>query len=262
MDSVRTPLTASSQFIQAGANISLETPGTCWYCAVDDDDDDLDEESIPGFSHPGLSQSPVADKGKSRATFISDQLAPATSSNGRPQPSPGVSGNIGSSLQGTRTTNRQMLGGVQIETRSVKSPRSGYTLKRMCAVIREVIPSMNLWLRRLYVLFCARKCLCALITANKARDLVSIYTKLVQVLYPRRSSGREVLRLAPIPIIYNCLLLSMRRDWDLWGPLLLCLLLGIMLSINVSFECKRETHIKLLTTLRLHRHRLWVSSPV
>jgi hypothetical protein len=23
------------------------------------------------------------------------------------------------------------------------------------------------------------------------------------------------------------------RDWDLWGPLLLCLLLGIMLSINV-----------------------------
>ena len=23
-------------------------------------------------------------------------------------------------------------------------------------------------------------------------------------------------------------------DWDLWGPLLLCLLLGIMLSINVG----------------------------
>ncbi len=24
------------------------------------------------------------------------------------------------------------------------------------------------------------------------------------------------------------------RDWDLWGPLILCLMLGILLSINVS----------------------------
>lgn len=31
---------------------------------------------------------------------------------------------------------------------------------------------------------------------QKARDLFSIYSKLVQVLYPRRTSGREVLRLA------------------------------------------------------------------
>jgi len=48
-----------------------------------------------------------------------------------------------------------------------------------------------------------------------ARDLRSIYSKLVQVLYPRRSQGREVL-----------------RDWDLWGPLLLCLGLSIILSID------------------------------
>lgn len=125
MDSIRTPLTASSQFIQAGANTSLETPDACSVImrAVDDDDDDLDEENIPGFSHPGFSQSPVADKGKSRATFIPDQLASATASNARPQPSPAVSGNIGTTSQGTtRTTNRQTLGGVQIETRSVKIP--------------------------------------------------------------------------------------------------------------------------------------------
>ncbi|KJA26248.1 hypothetical protein HYPSUDRAFT_36517 [Hypholoma sublateritium FD-334 SS-4] len=164
MDSIKTPLTASSQFIQA-----------------DDDDDDLDEENIPGFSHPGLSYSPSADKGKSRATFIPDQLASATTSNARPQPSPAVSGNIGTASQGTaRTANRQTLGGVQIETRF----SGGDTLDEP-------------------------------VTTTIARDLMSIYTKLVQVLYPRRSNGREVL-----------------RDWDLWGPLLLCLLLGIMLSIN------------------------------
>ncbi|KAI5122901.1 hypothetical protein M0805_007579 [Coniferiporia weirii] len=52
------------------------------------------------------------------------------------------------------------------------------------------------------------------------RDLHSIYIKLVQVLYPSRSgAGREVL-----------------RDWDLWGPLILCLLLGIMLSVNAPAE--------------------------
>jgi len=28
----------------------------------------------------------------------------------------------------------------------------------------------------------------------QARDLMSIYVKLIQVLYPRRSSGREVLK--------------------------------------------------------------------
>ncbi|KAF9484399.1 Yip1-domain-containing protein [Pholiota conissans] len=163
MDPIRTPLTASSQFIQA-----------------DDDDDDLDEENIPGFSHPGLAQSPTVDKGKSRATYIPDQLAPPSASNGRPM-SPVVSGNIGSSAQGAaRSPNRQTLGGVQIETRY----SGGDTLDEP-------------------------------VTTTIARDLLSIYTKLVQVLYPRRSNGREVL-----------------KDWDLWGPLLLCLLLGIMLSIN------------------------------
>jgi len=53
------------------------------------------------------------------------------------------------------------------------------------------------------------------VTTTIGRDLLSIYSKLVQVLYPRRSQGREVL-----------------KDWDLWGPLILCLLLGIMLSVN------------------------------
>ncbi|KAI9512060.1 Yip1-domain-containing protein [Russula earlei] len=54
------------------------------------------------------------------------------------------------------------------------------------------------------------------VTATIGRDLFSIYNKLVQVLYPiRKGAGREVL-----------------RDWDLWGPLILCLMLGILLSVN------------------------------
>ncbi|PPQ90812.1 hypothetical protein CVT25_012132 [Psilocybe cyanescens] len=166
MDPVRTPLTASSQFIQA------------------DDDDDLNDDDIPGFSHPGLAQSPVADKGKGRATYVPEQLAPPGNSNGRPplSPSPALSGNIGSSSaqNATRSGNRQTVGGVQVETRY----SGGDTLDEP-------------------------------VTTTIARDLISIYSKLVQVLYPRRSSGREVL-----------------KDWDLWGPLLLCLCLGIMLSIN------------------------------
>lgn len=34
------------------------------------------------------------------------------------------------------------------------------------------------------------------LTPYQARDLLSIYSKLVHVLYPRKSSGREVLRSA------------------------------------------------------------------
>ncbi|TFK40162.1 hypothetical protein BDQ12DRAFT_602144 [Crucibulum laeve] len=164
MDSDRTPLTATSQFIQAV-----------------DDDDDLDEENIPGFSHPGMVQSPqFPDKGKGRAR-VPEQLAPPSSANGA-LANPSLSGNIGSlNGQGApRTATRQTVGGVQVETR-----------------------------------FTGVDTLDEPVTTTIARDLLSIYSKLVQVLYPRKSSGREVL-----------------KDWDLWGPLLLCLLLGIMLSIN------------------------------
>ncbi|KZS88059.1 Yip1-domain-containing protein [Sistotremastrum niveocremeum HHB9708] len=131
-----------------------------------DDDDDLDDLSIPGYTHPSLSPAEAQSKGKSRA--VPDQLAP---------PSP-LSGNIGS---GYRAATKSTVAGVRVETR--------YT---------------------------GEETLDEPVTATITRDLLSIYHKLLQVLYPRRTgSGREVL-----------------RDWDLWGPLILCLLLGIMLSIN------------------------------
>ncbi|THH12292.1 hypothetical protein EW146_g7754 [Bondarzewia mesenterica] len=150
-----TPLTSTSQFIQA------------------DEDDDFDEDSIPGFSHPAPS-APAQDKGKGRAP---EQLAPPSTS-----PRPAVSGNIGSSTGGSgQASTRQTVGGVRVETRFTGVD----TLDEPIAV-------------------------------TIGRDLLSIYNKLVQVLYPvRKGGGREVL-----------------RDWDLWGPLILCLLLGIMLSVN------------------------------
>ncbi|KAF8628016.1 hypothetical protein AX15_004134 [Amanita polypyramis BW_CC] len=155
MDPAKTPLTANSQFIQA------------------DDDDDLDEESIPGFSHPALAQSPrLPDRGKGRAQELDKPTSPSAYVP--------LSGNIGSSQGGAPRTTTQTIGGVRVETR-----------------------------------YSGLDTLDEPITTTISRDLLSIYTKIIQVLYPRRASGREVL-----------------RDWDLWGPLLLCLLLGIMLSIN------------------------------
>ncbi|KAH7877205.1 uncharacterized protein C8R40DRAFT_1095239 [Lentinula edodes] len=158
MDSATTPLTASSQFIQA-----------------DDDDDDFDEENIPGFSHPGMPQLPQSDKGKNRAREPEQLGMPSANGNN----SVPLSGNIGSSL-GPQRPARQTIGGIQVETR--------YTgVDTLDEPVSQTI----------------------------TRDLLSIYSKLIQVVYPRRSNGREVL-----------------RDWDLWGPFMLCLLLGIMLSVN------------------------------
>ncbi|KAH7918961.1 Yip1-domain-containing protein [Leucogyrophana mollusca] len=152
--SMTTPLTSQSRFIEA------------------DDDDELDEQDIPGFTHPSLA-SPSLDKGKGRAP---EQLGQPTGSSSPPT---GLSGNIGSS-NGPANPSRQTVGGIRVETRYT----GGDTLDEP-------------------------------VTTTIARDLLSIYSKLVQVLYPRRASGREVL-----------------KDWDLWGPLLLCLALGIMLSVN------------------------------
>ncbi|KAF8740977.1 hypothetical protein AX14_006452 [Amanita brunnescens Koide BX004] len=160
MEPVKTPLTASSQFIQA------------------DDDDDFDEESIPGFSHPEVAQTPrLPDKGKGRASEHDQPVLPSAIGG---TTNAVLAGNIGSSQNSGPRTTTQTIGGVRVETR-----------------------------------YSGLDTLDEPITTTITRDLLSIYTKVVQVLYPRRTTGREVL-----------------RDWDLWGPLLLCLLLGIMLSIN------------------------------
>lgn len=50
------------------------------------------------------------------------------------------------------------------------------------------------------------------------RDIRSIYAKLLQVLYPPKGGGSN----------------QLLRDWDLWGPLVICLSLAIIISIDVS----------------------------
>jgi len=157
MDRVLTPGTATSQFIQA------------------DDDDDIDESALPGFSHPTMRPiTPPLNKGKSRAP---EQLAlPAGSA-----PPNQISGNIGTPIGSASRGARQNFGGIQVES------RSGGVDTLDEPVLTTIV-----------------------------RDLKSIYHKLIQVLYPpRQGKNREVL-----------------RDWDLWGPLVLCLGLGALLSLN------------------------------
>ncbi|KIM24431.1 hypothetical protein M408DRAFT_331796 [Serendipita vermifera MAFF 305830] len=178
-----TPISSASQFIAA------------------DDDDEFDEDAIPAMSYPGggVPVTPVASspaplsantKGKGRAIPTPSPLAASSTQNTNGNAPTGLSGNIGTpnpaNVPKSFGSNgagggRQWIGGVQVETR--------YT---GVDTLDEPI------------------------TTTMGRDLLSIYSKLVQVLYPRRSGeSRQVL-----------------RDWDLWGPLILCLGLGVMLSIN------------------------------
>lgn len=48
------------------------------------------------------------------------------------------------------------------------------------------------------------------------RDLLKVWTKLKLVLIPQADQSSDV------------------RDWDLWGPLFLCLLLALTLSLDAS----------------------------
>ncbi|KZV90854.1 Yip1-domain-containing protein [Exidia glandulosa HHB12029] len=121
---------------------------------------------------------PTPNKGKGRATSPLPPSSPLPT----PGASSGVSGNIGTSSQPAKQQ-RQTVAGVRVETRSTGVD-----------TLDEPVSTTIL------------------------RDLLSIYTKLVQVLYPLRTGeGRAVL-----------------RDWDLWGPLIFCLLLGSLLSINAK----------------------------
>lgn len=53
------------------------------------------------------------------------------------------------------------------------------------------------------------------------RDLSAIGSKIVLILYPAGSSSSK----------------AVLRDWDLWGPLVACLGLAVVLSVNGTFLC-------------------------
>lgn len=155
------------------------------FIQADDDDDDIEEDAIPSMIYPG-GGAPVTPLSASTPNAGNPLSSAKGKARAAPSPlNPAVSGNIGSSSASQAANgvnpNRRWLGNVQIETR--------YT---GVDTLDEPV------------------------TATLARDLLSIYSKLVQVLYPRRSGeARQVL-----------------RDYDLWGPLMLCLGLAVMLSIN------------------------------
>ena len=90
------------------------------------DDDDFDEDSIPGFTHPQAPAAPPPplDKGKRRAhdTLLPPPTAPpngtGTSSSSNP-----LAGNIGTTANGaTPKGDRRTVGGLRVETRYV-APR-------------------------------------------------------------------------------------------------------------------------------------------
>jgi hypothetical protein len=74
----------------------------------DSDDDDLNDEDIPGFGDAGTPLLATPDKGKARAP---DSPAPSG------LPPSVVSGNMYSSASAPRGSTRQAVGGLQVETR-------------------------------------------------------------------------------------------------------------------------------------------------
>lgn len=70
------------------------------------------------------------------------------------------------------------------------------------------------------------------------RSLVHLYESCSGAISAKSNwSGSSTVRV--LSLFLHSVLCVLRRDWDLWGPLLLCLLLGIMLSINV---CSAASH--------------------
>jgi len=163
---------------------SSVTPKTAQFIAADDDD--IDENSLVGFSAATLPADDLsspsgnpASKGKGRVA-AEQTLGSGGGNAGGSGGGNGLSGRIGSG-PAAKASARRTIGGVRVESRY-----SGVD-----TLDEPILTTIG-------------------------RDALSIYSKLIQVLYPRRTgAGREVL-----------------KEWDLWGPLILCLALGIMLSVN------------------------------
>ena len=129
----RTPLSSAQHFIAAGTSKCpsclrrvTRLPGH--HRSVGTDDDDFDEDSIPGFTHPQAPDPPLSakpppplDKGKGRAP---DTLLPPRAATpngiGSSSPSNHLAGNIGSTANSAAPKgDRRTVGGVRIETRWV-----------------------------------------------------------------------------------------------------------------------------------------------
>ncbi len=108
--------------------------------------------------------------------------------------SPVLSGNIGSSASGgaSRSGARQTVGGIKVETRYVAQFK--YSIMFSVIFRYSGVDTLDEPVLTTIVSSCGCFCFRLFTMLLQARDLLSIYSKLVQVLYPRRATGREVLR--------------------------------------------------------------------
>jgi protein YIPF6 len=100
---------------------SIATPKDTQFIPADDDE--FDESAMPGFSGatlPAVDASPVSNpsKGKARAESVPIPSSTGAGSSG------GLSGKIGSAPTGVRPGVRHTFGGIQVETRFVRSRES------------------------------------------------------------------------------------------------------------------------------------------
>ena len=135
----RTPLSSAQHFIPAGTSNLAIFPRHVPPAQPDDrrsvggtDDDDFDEDSIPGFTYPQAPTTPLSarpppppplDKGKGRAkdTLLPPPAAgPNGTGTGTGTSSNPLAGNIGTPANGaTPKADRRTVGGVRVETRCV-----------------------------------------------------------------------------------------------------------------------------------------------
>lgn len=202
-----------------------------------DDDDELDEDSLPAFSHPAMAPSPTAptaNKGKGRAA---SPLLPTSSPIPSSSAPSGVFGNIGSGSQVPKAQ-RQTVAGVRVESRCASLLRiSSYAEVDLAsgaqASTRSTSPSPP------------PSCVCVVLSWHSLIDVrrgatCSPSTRNLSKCCIHCGEARDELcsglcyslRLS----IYN----PVRRDWDLWGPLIFCLMLGVMLSMNVCTPARRS----------------------
>ncbi|KAL5526474.1 hypothetical protein ACEPAF_8197 [Sanghuangporus sanghuang] len=174
------------------------TPNTATSQFIQADDDDYDEDALPSFGGE-LDQ----NQNSTSATSL------GVKGKGRAQPY-STTGGGGGGGGGSSNSNSQGLSG-NIGSGGGTGGRGGAGKQGSRRTVGGV---------RVETRYTGVDTLDEPITATIARDLRSISVKIAQVLYPSRSgAGREVL-----------------RDWDLWGPLILCLVLGILLSLSAPAE--------------------------
>ncbi|GAA5846435.1 hypothetical protein JCM5353_007461 [Sporobolomyces roseus] len=165
---------------------------------VSDDEEDLVATSSQGLLPTHTVPASKQAKGKGRAT------SPANNQNSGSAALEGRIGSGGNGQVGERSQRTTTFGGIKTETRYTGSDTLDEPVTETIASLLTHILSLR-----------SRKA--NLSTLDQMRDLRAIGNKVVQVLYPQ--SDNAVL-----------------RDWDLWGPLLFCLTLAILLSTNAPAE--------------------------